>query len=655
MHPTSTHWQQNQARQVTTEGFVELTFYVTDPNLRVSHIAPGNELTPVSQSQKIINQHPQPVTRFATLEPDLWLLDASRVTVPQTFPQVRPFGGFISNELCNASGMFSSQALIDIVLGQYAVILPGITIVWGEAFGEYPINFSVIQLGEDGREIGRTNITGNNSTITEVSFPMRRVHRIRLVVTRWHRGNRRARVGNIFLGHVRAYTKDNILAFASSQEVDPVSGRLPKYEISFELDNRNRDFDPLSAHSLYQFALERQEVTARYGFSRPADNTVEWIPGGQYFLTDWVASQNGLSASFKARDLLGALTDTYTNGQFGDERAYPLSITTPTSGGGIPGGDIPDGGIPGGGVSGDAPFVVTYINLHSLATAVLRDAMPTHLGSGEEKWVIHNSLRNIHVISPLPMATHAECLQLIANAAGAALTFDRNGILHIAPMAAFSGRTSRNLSANNTYSRPEFDIQRPVKSVEVSTYKWESDTHINTVLYDQELQLAPGRNEFIAEYSEPAVDIQVEHPLVNGQGNSVQVFARTARLIIHRTAQDPEFCRVTLRGRVMRPLESTTVVINNHNNPQENRGETMPLKNILLTDMRQARNVATALLSRYTHDKKVSVGWRVDPTQDMGDFIAIEGDPIRPVMQVLASDFRFSGAFIGKSEGLVIQ
>ncbi|MCL2378303.1 MAG: hypothetical protein FWC77_04160 [Defluviitaleaceae bacterium] len=647
MHPISPQWRQNQGRPVTTEGFVELTFYFTDPNLQVYNIHPNNELTPVSQSPIVVNQHTKPVAPFATLEPDLWLLDASRITVPETFPEIRPFGGFISNVLCNDSGIFSTPVHLDIILNAPAVILPGVTIAWGTAFDEYPVDFSVIMLDEDGNETGRESVTGNSSIITQVDFVMRRVRKIRLEISRWCRGSRRARVGNIFLGHVRAYTKDSILAFASSHEIDPVSGRLPKYEISFELDNRNGDWDPLDDNSVHRFVLERQEVTARYGFRRLTDSTVEWIPGGQYFLTDWAAPRNGLSASFKARDLLGSLNGIYYKGVYQGVEEITIPFT--------------DNNLmrEGGYINEGPRMIMLGITLYELAEKVLLDAMPPHLGSGDKKWEIHNSLKAITTISPLPLATHAECLQLIANAAGAALTFDRDGILHIAPLAAFNGNnTSHTLNADNTYTRPETDVQRPLKSVQVSTYKWLPNERIDTVLYDQELLLSMGKNEFFVEYSDSAVDVILKSPitLMQRPENSYELFARSARLVIHRRVGDPERCHVVIVGRAIRPDESSIVIMDNENinNDRSDRGEILPLKNILITDEGRARAVASGLLARYKHRKNVSVDWRIDPSLNMGDFIVLEGEQPRIIMQNLSTDFRFSGAFIGKSEGTVI-
>jgi len=549
--------------------------------------------------------------------------------------------------------VFATPVYLDVVLSKPAVILPGLTIAWGTAFEEYPLDFRVIAFNENGQEVARKNVQGNNSLISEVHLQIRRASRIRLEITRWKIGNRRARIGNIFLGHIRVYTKDNLLAFSASHEIDPVSGQLPKYEIAFDLDNRNGDFDPLSPNSMDRFALERQEVTARYGFRRLSDNTVEYIPGGQYFLTDWTAPRNGLSASFKARDLLGFLDGIYHKGIY--RGFYDQQLSTPESG------DWCDEG----GYIGTAPRLL-YITLYDLAEEVLKDALSHCAETEDKKWEIHESLKNFRTMSPLPLITYAECLQLIANAAGAAITFDREGILHIAPLPSLQERgVSHTLSNDNSYSRPEVEIKRPLKNVQVSTYTWQADYDdrtnepIVTTLYDQSLQLQPGRNEFIVEYSDSAVLVELVKTNISHK-IEYDLYAQCASLIIHRGTSDPDRCHIVIKGRVIRPAESTIVVINNEEAEEySDRGETLPLKNILITDVSHARTIANALLARYKHRKTASVDWRLDPSQDLGDFIALqdnqapEGSAPQEIMRVLSTDFRFSGAFIGKSEGVI--
>jgi hypothetical protein len=51
-----------------------------------------------------------------------------------------------------------------------------------------------------------------------------------------------------------------------------------------------------------RYLTERQKMVVRYGMD--LDGTVEWIPGGTFFLSEWDAPSNGLEAKFVACDIL---------------------------------------------------------------------------------------------------------------------------------------------------------------------------------------------------------------------------------------------------------------------------------------------------------------------------------------------------------------
>jgi hypothetical protein len=70
-------------------------------------------------------------------------------------------------------------------------------------------------------------------------------------------------------------------------------------------------------------------------------------------------------------------------------------------------------------------------SLYDLAVDVLTDANLPLLKDGSVRWSIDESLKTIRTVAPLPLDTHANCLQLIANAGGCVIRPDRDGILRI--------------------------------------------------------------------------------------------------------------------------------------------------------------------------------------------------------------------------------
>lgn len=109
------------------------------------------------------------------------------------------------------------------------------------------------------------------------------------------------------LNDTLVYTKKDLLSFTHQQTVSLLSSELPKNHIEFTLDNSDSKWNPSNPRGLEHFLYERLQVRLRYGYS--FDGVEEWIPGGVFYLSEWRTSQNGLEASFVARDLLEYMID----------------------------------------------------------------------------------------------------------------------------------------------------------------------------------------------------------------------------------------------------------------------------------------------------------------------------------------------------------
>src|SRR5690606_3509670 len=154
--------------------------------------------------------------------------------------------------------------------------------------------------------------------------------------------------------------------------------------------------NPDNQAGISKYLAERQEIQVRYGYK--IGSGIEWIPGGTFYLSGWDAPQNGLYATFEARDILEFMNGIFMKGLY-----------------------RPDG-----------------ISLKALAEEVLLDAGLPERKDGLPPWKLHESLDDIYTVAPLPLVRHSECLQMIANAAGCAMYVDREGFLRIEPITIFS-------------------------------------------------------------------------------------------------------------------------------------------------------------------------------------------------------------------------
>jgi len=624
MQVTSEKWKENQRQPLTSEGFVEVLYTINDPDAKAS--AQGSqqhELSTMPQgwNPPLVDETKHTVIPYGTLEQNLWLLDGSKVTVP--CDGIYGYSGYISHYLCDANGNFKSTPCVRIDFYEKVSILPGIIITWSTVFSDFPKAFRVTPyykgVAYEGKEVA-----DNTDTVSVVVYDMTNFDRIDIEVVKWAHPHRRARIERVFLGLYKAYTKFDLLKFSGTQSLDLLSASLPKYEVSFEVDNRDGSFDPLNPEGLSKYMMERQEISTRYGFrqSEKADD-IEWIPGGVYFLSDWSAAQNGISASFKARDLLGFLNATYYKGRFAHE--------SETQG----------------------------VSLLTLALEVLRDAnLPQRKTDVDvdyrSPWELdEDTLGGFRTTAPLPICTFGECLQMLANAAGCTIFFDMDGILHMARLDDYSD-SNETLSINdrNSYTKPEIDLTKPIKQFDVSMYSFTREEEPKTI-YEGELPLEPGRNVFIIEYSDIADGVQVQGIWQDEDEHiewldedETSFYAKSCKLVINSDSNIPVNCNVCIAGYIRKSAETIITV------PNLPTGEVQPLKNPIITDAGHAAQIGEWLKVNLNRRKHISLDWRADPRLDAGDIVKVgkAGQSVR----IVSSSFSFSGAFKGKLKGVEV-
>lgn len=215
------------------------------------------------------------------------------------------------------------------------------------------------------------------------------------------------------------YTKSDLLRFSHEQTGSLVSGELPKNHIEFSLDNSDDKWNPGYPKGMARYLSERQKITLRYGMD--IDGVTQWIPGGTFYLSEWHTPNNGIEASFVARDLL----EFMLNKPYTDELTGTLY-------------DIAERAVAAASIPSDARV--------SLCEELKNYSVGAIEYDGKE--------------------SVAEILQKCANAAGCVMYQNRDGVLVIERWDnTDSGYV---VSKMLSYSYPEIEYSRPLKNVSVS-------------------------------------------------------------------------------------------------------------------------------------------------------------------------------------------
>lgn len=458
MQEVSQAWKDAHRKTLLNESDVEIALDMADPDALEGVESLDNGAAYISDTPEVVSEVDTQTKLYGTFEQNIWLLNGTRKIIPVSDYKD---GGYIGDVISNAEGVFDVKIpTITLTFPEvFTRIIPGITITWGTAYEEYATHF-IVTAYNGNTVVATKEIYNNASVLTVVELDIVNYNKITIQVLRWCLPNHRARVDEIFVGWHYVYRKANLMSYSHNQTVDPISTSLPKAEIKFSIDNSDGGYNPYNLDGFSKYLMERQKVQTRYGLKQD-DGIMDWIKGGTFYLSEWYAKQNGLTAEFAARDVLEFMSSHYKD-----------TITNVT----------------------ERPLV-------DIANAVLRSANLPLTVDGHDNWVV-NIDSSVTTTAPMPDDTIANCLQLIANASKCVLYVDREGKLHIEPI----GETNTDYVINtfNAYSKPEITLSKSLKEVVVKCYTYT----------DGENGIESSTRDVTVSISEAGESITIDNPLI---------------------------------------------------------------------------------------------------------------------------------------------
>ena len=596
MQKVSQAWKDNQNNTLVSESDIEISLKMTDPDAYEDASATDNGCVFFADTSYIVSDGDKEIHPYATLETNQWLLDGSREIVPNSDYGE---GGYVGNIVGNADGLYTTNPIISIGFTKVHInLLQGITITWSNFLDEYAEEFVVTACNGEA-VVAEKTVTENASVKSVVMFDISNYNRITIEVIKWSTAYRRARIDEIFVGVNKIFSKSDLISYDCSYSANPISAELPKSEISFSIININDVYNPYNTSGLSKYLIERQEIQVNYGYK--LDDKIEWIKGGKFYMSNWNAKQNGLSAEFKARDLLEFMSGTYYKG------LYNANGTS----------------------------------LYDLAEDVLQDVDLPLNSDGSVKWVIDDSLKTIYTVAPLPIDTHANCIQLIANAGGCIICQNREGILHIKKISLSSADTDGYaINHFNSYSKSELSLSKPLKQVDVPFYSFSKSTE-STELFNGAMSIN-STTDVVITYSGTATDVKAT--VSGGTLNKATYYSNACVLNITATGN----VTIKVTGYI---LEQSSVKITTISGVE---GETVSIDNPLITSHERAIEVGAWVEAYMRNRMTLRSEWRADPRLDALDIIDNENDYITNKTIMTNVKYSYSGAFRGSGEGRVI-
>lgn len=411
-HPSQA-WLDKFNDTLVPEEFVEISYNSTEPGVQEDATASATAQVPFGNIENTTKELDRVLTKYATGETNLHVLDGSFRLLPDSVPYAD--AGFISQTLVSDS----SHPRIILSFGSvHTRAVPGLTVVWSSMMNEWAAKFKLTAY-KGTAVVSTITVSNNRSVYSETEWEIYGYDSIAIDILEWSIPNRRARIEWIMVGLHKVYSKKDLVSYTHTSSRDPISAQLPKDSIEFSLDNSQKTWDAINPRGMFRYLYERQEMDVRYGMD--VDGETQWINGGKFYLSEWSAPSNGLEASFTARDALEfMMTSNYTGRKTGTlyQMCYDALETLPSN----------------------VPSFYISEELKEYSTDI-----------SSEKTSYKNS----------------DILQLAANAAGMALYQTRDGHIRIerVNLTAEEGTEVYEIPVINNFQWPEISFASRVKNV----------------------------------------------------------------------------------------------------------------------------------------------------------------------------------------------
>lgn len=280
-----------------------------------------------------------------------------------------------ATEVVMNAGIVTNELLESIEIRfNIAYDIKGLTIEFGKS---YPVNFII---ESDNNSV---SITGNSqgNFITPEIFMQATF--IRIIPLAMVIGQGRLRIHQITMGVGIYFDNKKIVSSSLKDYVSPISQSMPAIDFNLTVDNQDMAFNIENETSTVNFLETGQECKVEYGYD-VEDDVTEWMPGAKLFLKNWSADDKQMKCV--AVDRFEYMQGSYYKGKF-----YPNGIS-----------------------------------LYALAIDVLMDA-----GVDPREYWLDGYLKDVIVCNPLPVVSHKEALQIIANAGRCILSQDREAKIYM--------------------------------------------------------------------------------------------------------------------------------------------------------------------------------------------------------------------------------
>lgn len=563
------------------KSFVKITFSNIDTTAAADSSYSDNGRMSFSDYDTMNYEYSYQRVPYAMLELNRWLLGGNSQLLPYSGIAKE---GYVGSELSNAEGSYDTPPKITVDFSTPHVF-PGMTLTFDTRAEEWFHKICVTYFKSDGSNAVTEVIVTDVTAVIEMSD-----ENVTQVLIEFLEGlpYRRPRLERVSYGIEKQFYNDDIVSTKQKHDVDPLTRRLPKETFEFTILDFDRRYDPDNPSGVYKFIDVRSPISISFGYELD-DKTIEWLSPDNYVLDGRPSVKND-RATFSGTGLVGGMSDIYYKDVVGEKTFYDMAV------------------------------------------GVLRDAGLTPTSTGGEPWVVDESLKTMTSTAVLPIATHMECLQLIAHACRCKLYTDEKNIIHIEPFILGADKTDFVVDFSTIGEKTQtLSKIEQLKAISVAKYALVPNATSET-LYEG----TTDETTLHIEFGEAAQDVTVS--VTGGTVVSQAIYGRAVDLELSSGTKT-----IKVTGKTLR--ESSMVVTYKVGNEGEVDKEENPLITNDAMCNALAAHVNAYLVLRNTYD----LSYRGNPELEVGDVITMQTlytDAMDGL--VLTDEIDFNGSLSGK-------
>lgn len=445
MHSTSNEYKEAiYAPRRMTKGRV--TFDISDVTARgdVNDITTTPQFI-ISNKDQLVNKKREQSINIATWERNRFKLNGSFSFADDVISNNGELG-FVSDKLCDENGFFQIEPTIVFAFNEYHSSM-GITITFDVLNEEYATEF-IINAYDDADNLILSKHVADNDLIQVSEIGQFNMYKkIEVIIIKWCKPYRRARVIEVDFGVVRVYTDNNLIKMDYIEEMDIASRNISAAEFKFTIDNLKKEFNIMNPEGFYKFLQERQLVTPEIGIVTgdidDAGAVTEFIPLGEFYLRNWTSDQES-STTFTARNIIDIM-DSYDYENLVAKDNYSL--------------------------------YQMLIDIFTICNVI--------------NFEIDIALQDILTNGLVKKTTCRNVLQMIATVGMCNVYIDRLGKLHVKQSPLALGEAIDTIALKDMPKEPQIKLDNIVKKVEVSYY---SNLDTNSLYIEEDSNVKEGES-----------------------------------------------------------------------------------------------------------------------------------------------------------------